>query len=122
MPLDSQEMSPALREGYQKELDSMLHPPLTKRMGSIGVVPAVGLLVCVGLIVRADLFYHVRGLMLVGNLALGDQFMRALALDHSRFAKAEAVAAFGLFHCQSPHWNGWNTNRRGADHRAAGAI
>jgi hypothetical protein len=78
--LNVQEMSPALQQGYQKELESMLHPPLTKRTASIGAALAIGLLVCVGLIIRADVFYHVRGLMLVGHLALAAGFLGAAAL------------------------------------------
>lgn len=78
--LNVQEMSPSLRDGYQKELDALLQPPLTKRSGALGVVLAVGLLVCVALLVRADVFHHVRGLMLVGHLTLAVGFLGAAAL------------------------------------------
>jgi hypothetical protein len=73
-------MSPALRSAYQKELDDLLQPPLTTRSGMLGVVLAVGLLVIVALIVRADLFHHVRGLMLVGHMALAAGFLGASVL------------------------------------------
>jgi L-asparagine transporter-like permease len=73
-------MSPSLRESYQKELEALLQPPLTKRSGVIGGVLAVGLVVTVGLIIRADVFHHVRGLMLVGHLTLAVAFLGAAGL------------------------------------------
>jgi ABC-type Co2+ transport system permease subunit len=78
--LNVQEMSPSLRRTYQEQLDTLLQPPLTKRSGIIGGVLAVGLLVTVGLIIRADVFHHVRGLMLVGHLALAAGFCGAAVL------------------------------------------
>lgn len=46
----------------------------------MGAVLAVGLLVTVALIARADLYYHVRGLMLVGHMALAIGFLGASVL------------------------------------------
>ncbi len=70
-------MSPSLRDAYQKEVDTLLRPPMTKRSGLLGSVLAVGLLVTTALIVRADLVYHVRGLMLAGHAALAAGFLAA---------------------------------------------
>jgi hypothetical protein len=53
---------------------------MTKRTGLLGVVLAVGLLALVALILRADLLHHVRGLMLVGHVALAAGFLGASAL------------------------------------------
>lgn len=78
--LNVQEMSPTLRDAYQKELSALLQPPLTRRAGIIGGVLAAGLLVTVVLIVRADVLHHVRGLMLVGHIALALGFLAAAAL------------------------------------------
>jgi hypothetical protein len=68
--LGVQEISPALHDAYRQELDAMLRPPLTKRAALIGAVLLILLLGCIVLIARADLIYHVRGLMLAGNIAL----------------------------------------------------
>jgi drug/metabolite transporter (DMT)-like permease len=68
--LIAQEISPSLRDSYQKELETMLQPPLTARAGLVGTVLLIGLLVTVALIVRADFFFHVRGLSLVAHVAL----------------------------------------------------
>lgn len=73
-------MSPTLRDAYQKELNALLQPPLTRRSGIIGGVLAAGLLVTVGLIIRADIFHHVRGLMLVGHVTLALGFLAAVLL------------------------------------------
>lgn len=75
--LGVQEISPALHDSYRQELDAMLRPPLTKRAGLIGTVMLILLLGCTVLIARADLVYHVRGLMLVGHLALAAGFVGA---------------------------------------------
>lgn len=55
----------------------MLRPPLTRRTTVIGLVLLVLLLTGIALIIRADLFYHVRGLMLVGHVALAAGFVGA---------------------------------------------
>ena len=75
--LGVQEISPALRDSYRQEVDAMLRPPLTKRARMIGIVLLVLLLGCTVLIARADLVYHVRGLMLVGHIALAAGFVGA---------------------------------------------
>ena len=72
-----QEVSPAMRDSYRKELDVMLRPPLKARSAFIGIVLLVLLLGCTVLIARADLVYHVRGLMLAGHLALAAAFVCA---------------------------------------------
>jgi hypothetical protein len=78
--LGVQEMSPALRDAYQKEVDALLQPPTTKRTGLVGAVLALGLLVTTALIARADLFYHLRGLMLVGHAVLAAGLLGASVL------------------------------------------
>jgi hypothetical protein len=50
--LDAQEMTPALRDSYQKQLDAMLHPPLTWRSRSPGILLLVILVACIGGLVR----------------------------------------------------------------------
>lgn len=75
--LHLQEMSPLLREAYRREVDAMTQPRLTKRAAAIGMGLLVLLLGCTVLIARADLVYHVRGLMLAGHLALAAGFIGA---------------------------------------------
>jgi hypothetical protein len=69
-----------LRESYQKELEAMLHPPISPRGNAFGIAMAVGLLITVALIVRADVFYHIRGLMLVGHATLAAALLFAAVL------------------------------------------
>ena len=78
--LNLEEVSPAMRDSYRKELDSMLQPPLRPRSAVLGIVLLVLLLGCTVLIVRADLVYHVRGLMLAGHVALAVAFVSASVL------------------------------------------
>lgn len=78
--LSAQQVSPEFREAYRRELDAMLHPPLTARTGLVGTLLLVGLLVTTGLIVRADFHYHVHGLMLAAHLALAAAFVWASVL------------------------------------------
>ena len=78
--LSAQEMSPDLRSAYQKEIETLLHPPLTMRSGALGIILLVELLVATALIVRADFVHHVRGLLLVGHVALAVGFLGASAL------------------------------------------
>lgn len=75
--LNAQGMSPALRDAYRQELDAMLRPGLTKRAATIGIILLVLLLGCTALIARADIVYHVRGLMLAGHIALAAGFVGA---------------------------------------------
>lgn len=75
--LSVQEVSPALRDSYRQELDAMLRPALTKRAATIGIILLVLLLGCTALIARADIVYHVRGLMLAGHIALALGFVGA---------------------------------------------
>jgi hypothetical protein len=55
--LDMQDTTPTLREGYQRQLDAMLHPPMTWRSAAPGVMLLVMLLVCVAGIIRAFVVY-----------------------------------------------------------------
>jgi hypothetical protein len=98
--LGMQQMSPALKDAYQNDLDALLHPPLTARTRWIGIVLLVELLVAAILIVRADLFYHVRGLWLVGHAALAIGFiwasvliMRDLQKRHTSPRSVSAIAS-----------------------------
>jgi hypothetical protein len=78
--LSLQEVSPAMRDSYRQELDAMLRPPLRPRSAVLGVVLLILLLGCTVLIARADLLYHVRGLMLAGHAALAAAFVWASVL------------------------------------------
>ena len=78
--LNVERISPELREGYRRELDAMLHPPLTARSGAIGIVLLTLLVICIGLIVRADLVYRVQTWMLVAHIALAVGFAFAAML------------------------------------------
>ena len=51
--LGMQGTTPALRDEYQRQLDAMLHPPMTWRSAAPGVMLLAILLVCVGGIARA---------------------------------------------------------------------
>jgi hypothetical protein len=73
--LGVEKVSLPLREAYQKELSTMLDPPLTARAGTIGIVLLAMLLACVILIVRADFIYHVGSFWLVGHVALAAAFL-----------------------------------------------
>lgn len=75
--LSVQEISPPLRDAYRQELDVMLRPPLTRRAATIGIILLVLLLGCTALIARADIVYHVHGLMLAGHIALAIGFVCA---------------------------------------------
>ncbi len=78
--LSIESISPRFRESYERDLEALVHPPLTKRAGVLGTVLAVGLLITVALIARADVHYHVRGLVLVGHIALAIGFLWAAVL------------------------------------------
>ena len=78
--LGLQEVSPAMRDSYRKELDEMLRPPLRPRAALLGMALLILLLGCTALIVRADIVYHVRGLWLAGHVALGVAFVGASGL------------------------------------------
>jgi cytochrome bd-type quinol oxidase subunit 2 len=78
--LSLQEVSPAMRNSYRQELEAMLRPPLKTRSALLGIVLLVLLLGCTILIVRADVVYHVRGLMLAGHVALAVAFIAASIL------------------------------------------
>jgi uncharacterized membrane protein len=78
--LNLQEIAPAMRDSYRKELDAMVQPPLKARSAFVGGVLLILLLGCSVLIARADLVYHVRGLMLVGHVALAVGFLVASGL------------------------------------------
>jgi hypothetical protein len=78
--LNLEAVSPARRDSYRKELETMLQPRLRSRSAVLGIVLLILLLGCTALIARADLVYHVRGLMLVGHVALAVAFVGASAL------------------------------------------
>lgn len=75
--LSMQEVSPAMHDSYRKDLESMLNPQLTSGSRWIALVLLLLLLGCAGLMVRADLVYHVRGLLLAGHVVLGATFIGA---------------------------------------------
>jgi len=75
--LDVQTVSSALRESYQKRLDALIHPPLTRQSSILGTILLILLLGCSALIVRADVLHHVGPLMLVGHLTLAVAFLTA---------------------------------------------
>lgn len=75
--LNLQQVSPAMRDLYRTELDAMLRPPLKPWSAFIGIVLLALLLGCTVLIARADLVYRVRGLMLLGHVALAAAFVCA---------------------------------------------
>ncbi len=90
--LNTQEMSPTLREAYRKELDAMLQPPMTAKSALPGIALLIMLLVCTGLIVRAMLFHPIAGMLLgmyivlaAGSLAASAFVIRdLLKRKHSR--------------------------------------
>jgi uncharacterized membrane protein len=55
--LSAQTTTPTLRAGYQKELDAMLHPPMTLRTAAPGIVLLAILLACIAGLVR-NLVFH----------------------------------------------------------------
>jgi hypothetical protein len=69
--LNVQEMNPALREAYRKELDSMLHPPMTVRSGLLGVILLAVLLPIPFLLGRTALLHPVGPLTLTAYAAFG---------------------------------------------------
>jgi hypothetical protein len=78
--LNIQEVSPPLRSAYEQELDKLLQPSITRRSGALGTILAMGLLVTVALIIRADVYHSVHGLMLAGHLTLVAGFVAAAML------------------------------------------
>lgn len=98
--LDVQEISPALREAYRRELQTMLHPPMTLWSGLPGAVLLVLLIACVGLIVRAALFHHVSGLMLAGYavLAVAAGVATVVALILGLRSPSDPKSLFGAFY------------------------
>jgi len=78
--LNAEKVSPELREGYRRELDAMLNPPLTAKSGTIGIVLLAMLVICIGLIVRADSVHQVEAWMVVAHIALAVGFAVAAFL------------------------------------------
>ncbi len=78
--LNAQKMSPDLESAYRKELDAMLHPPMTPRSAAPGVVLLVTLLTCTALIVRTAFVHPVGPLLLTGYAALALAFLWSSAL------------------------------------------
>jgi len=75
--LNVEKVSPPLREAYRKEVDAMLHPPMSARSSAPGIALLVLLVTCTILIVRADLIYHVNSLLLVAHAVLAIAFVAA---------------------------------------------
>lgn len=69
--LSLQQMDPVRRESYQKQLDAMLHPPMTIRSGLLGVILLVVLLPIPALLVRTVLVHHVGNLIRAGYAVFG---------------------------------------------------
>ena len=78
--LNVEKVSPPLRDAYRKEVDAMLHPPMSARSSAPGITLLLLLVTCAILIVRADLVYHVRSLLLVAHIALAGAFAGASGL------------------------------------------
>lgn len=78
--LNAERLSPALHDAYKKEVDLMLHPPMSARSSAPGIVLLVLLVACTILIVRADFIYHVGSLLLVAHIALAVAFVGASGL------------------------------------------
>ena len=75
--LKVQEMSPDLRQGYQKEIDAMLNPPLSARTKAVGIALLILLLTCTACIVRAIVFHHPGPLLVTAWVVLGGAFLWA---------------------------------------------
>ena len=75
--LESEETSAELKEAYRKEVEGLVSPALTGRAKAVGTVLLVLLLTATALIVRADVVYHVEGMMLAGHGVLGVGFLWA---------------------------------------------
>jgi hypothetical protein len=75
--LKVQEISPALRETYQRELETILQPPMTAQKRWVGTTLLIVFLVTLVLVVRADVVYAVRGLNLVAHIAFGAALLAA---------------------------------------------
>lgn len=73
----AEQMTPALREAYQREMDNMLHPSLTMRTRLPGIGLLLIMLVCVGGIVRAAIVYHPAPLILTAWAILAAAFSYA---------------------------------------------
>ena len=78
--LNVEKVSPLLRDAYRKEVDAMLHPPMSAKSSAPGIMLLVLLVTCTILIVRADLVHHVRSLLLVAHIALAVAFLGASGL------------------------------------------
>ena len=78
--LAAQQISPELHAAYQKELDAILHPPMTTRSALPGSILLVLLLGCSILIARAAFLYRVAPLMLAGYATLVAAFLFASVL------------------------------------------
>jgi hypothetical protein len=78
--LNVETVSPPLRDAYRKEVDAMLHPPMAAKSSAPGITLLVLLVGCTILIVRADLIYHVRSLLLIAHMALAIAFAGASGL------------------------------------------
>src|SRR5436305_1218737 len=78
--LGMQAMTPAIRDAYQKEMDAMLHPPLTLRRKLPGIGLLIILLVCVVGLLRNLVFHPPERLIFVGWLVLTIVFAAAAFL------------------------------------------
>jgi len=66
-----------MESAYRKEVDYLVHPPMTTRSALPGVVLLVILLGCAGLIVRNMVFHPVGGLLMTGYAVLAAGFLWA---------------------------------------------
>jgi hypothetical protein len=99
--LGAQKLSKDLESAYRKEIDHMVHPPMTARSATPGVVLMVLLLTCAVLIVRTAVVHPVGPLLLTGYVVLALAFVWAAVLiirdlrkrRHSQKSTASVVGA-----------------------------
>ena len=78
--LGAQKMSTDLERAYRKEVDEMVHPPMTAKSALPGVVLMVILVGCAALIARAVILHPVGKLLTVGYVVMGLAFVWAAML------------------------------------------
>jgi hypothetical protein len=78
--LGAQKMSSDLERAYRKEVEEMVHPPMTARSALPGAVLMVILVICAGLIVRTAIVHSVGPLLMSGYAVLAVAFVWAAAL------------------------------------------
>ena len=73
--LGAQTMSNDLQQAFRKEVDEMVHPPMTAKSALPGAVLMVILLGCAALIGRAMIFHPVGKLLTAGYVVIGAAFI-----------------------------------------------